>query len=121
MSDTTPLATNLLPRHKSADALGFTNGVSTTSPGDSIPGMICKTSKDGFFGYGGDVARSLSNDYYSDDDDSDDIDGDNRRTSRKYSGDIINVTRAPKDGSFDLCGSMYKRRGGLGRNAENKW
>ncbi len=24
-------------------------------------------------------------------------------------------------GTFDLCGSMYKRRGGLGRNAENKW
>jgi hypothetical protein len=120
MSDTTPVATNL-PRHKSADALGTTNGVNTTSPGGSIPGMICKTSKDGFIGYGGDVAHSLSNDYYSDDDDSDDIDGDNGRNSRKYSGDIINVTRASKDGSFDLCGSMYKRRGGLGRNAENKW
>mmetsp|Transcript_7886 Transcript_7886/g.14640 ORF Transcript_7886/g.14640 Transcript_7886/m.14640 type:complete len:750 (+) Transcript_7886:152-2401(+) len=24
-------------------------------------------------------------------------------------------------GKFDLCGSMYKRRGGFGRNAENKW
>lgn len=26
-----------------------------------------------------------------------------------------------KNGRFDLCGSMYKRRGGFGRNAENNW
>jgi hypothetical protein len=49
-------------------------------------------------------------DYYSDDD----------------SGVVEEETprqRVPTrhDGSFDLCGSMWKRRGGLGRNAENKW
>ena len=26
-----------------------------------------------------------------------------------------------KVGQFDLCGSMWKRRGGLGRNAERNW
>ena len=24
-------------------------------------------------------------------------------------------------GKYDLCGSMYKRRGGFGRNKENNW
>jgi hypothetical protein len=24
-------------------------------------------------------------------------------------------------GEYDLCGSMYKRRGGFGRNKENNW
>eukprot|EP00804_Cyclotella_cryptica_P010633 CCRYP_005452-RB/>CCRYP_005452-RB protein AED:0.07 eAED:0.07 QI:257/1/1/1/1/1/4/322/654 len=119
MSDVTPLTTNL-PRNKSADALGTNTAVDATSPGGSIPGEICKLSKDGFIGYRGDVAHSLSNDYYSDDDDSVEIDGGDGNP-RKYSGDGINVIRAQKDGSFDLCGSMYKRRGGLGRNAENKW
>ena len=29
--------------------------------------------------------------------------------------------KSSKVGQFDLCGSMWKRRGGLGRNAERNW
>ena len=33
----------------------------------------------------------------------------------------ITTPRQTVPGQFDLCGSMYKRRGGFGRNAENNW
>ncbi|KAL7536650.1 hypothetical protein ACHAXR_009841, partial [Thalassiosira sp. AJA248-18] len=37
-------------------------------------------------------------------------------------GENITTPRGTKNvGQFDLCGSMWKRRGGLGRNAERNW
>ncbi len=41
------------------------------------------------------------------------------------SGDVLDALapgeRYSRPGQFDLCGSMWKRRGGLGRNVEKNW
>eukprot|EP00985_Skeletonema_marinoi_P017887 scaffold9898_cov198-Skeletonema_marinoi.AAC.10 len=34
---------------------------------------------------------------------------------------VGNSSKVVAGGKYDLCGSMYKRRGGFGRNKENNW
>ena len=63
------------------------------------------------------LSHTLFNDVFSDDDSTSTADEMGELTPRNYS----DLNERAKDGSFDLCGSMYKRRGGLGRNAENSW
>ena len=71
----------------------------------------------------------------NDHDDDDDASYDDDEEEEEYgdiqrddSGDIVDALApgeqiiTPKAaGQFDLCGSMWKRRGGLGRNAERNW
>ena len=91
MSDTTPTTTN---KDSPRPRIGSTSSIkSHTDDAEAFA-----------------AAAALSPVDYFDDDSETEIE----TTPRRYS-----VHR--QDGSFDLCASMYKRRGGLGRNAENKW
>ncbi len=57
--------------------------------------------------------------------DDDGIIGGSYKVGGNTKGSNLNTSFGTKGGfvpgKFDLCGSMYKRRGGFGRNAENKW
>lgn len=64
------------------------------------------------------LAVPSPSDYFTDEDDSEE-EIEQTTPRRRYSE--LNPRAHRQDGNFDLCESMYKRRGGLGRNAENKW
>jgi len=49
------------------------------------------------------------------------LDEDTVFTSTARGGSVFNATDISKRPEFELCATLYKRRGGLGRNAENNW
>ena len=92
-----------------AESPSNTSPRARTTSSNSLPGILRKPSVE--LADNDPPTSPSPMDYYSDDDsDNDELIHPNNSTPMRK-----------QDGTFDLCESMWKRRGGLGRNAENKW